>query len=259
MASPRTAASASFLVLLVVAALTSCTPTPAAEPTATKTAEAPTPSPSSSPVAEDADDVVFTILAKVRATDGTTMDISLIGHTPVPAADKKGTRLAEEFADKCAELDGYSVSDAAVPVSFQSLVDFGSSLMRIDYEVTPDGHTLFSPVDLELGSPYFAEIVSGDGVVPVSTNRTCTGGYQLTESGSGYAVSNFESGTTAPDPGQWVFGHYGFTVPFESGASIESCRVEVSDLAQDDVADVPGWEPGSDATGISCGTGYRGE
>lgn len=257
MVPTRTAASASFLAFFIVAALTSCTAEPVPKPTVE--AEAPAPTPSSSPVEEEADDVVFTILAKVRATDGTTMDISLIGRTPVPAADKKGTRLAAEFADKCAEMDGYSVSDASVPISFQSLVDFGSSLMRIDYSVTPVGHTLFSPVDLELGSPYFAEIVSGDGVVPLSPNRTCTGGYQLSESGSGYAVSNFESGTSAPDPGQWVFGHYGFSVPFESGASIESCRVEVTELAQDAVADVPGWQPGSDATGISCGTGYRGE
>jgi len=258
-ASPRSTATASFAAALIALTLTACVPAaaPATEPSAT--AEAPAPSPSSSPVSDETDDVLFTILAKVRATDGTTMDISLIGHSPVAASDRDGTALAETFVDACTEMSGYSVSDASVPVSFQSLVDFGSSLMRIDYETTPAGHTLFAPVDLELGSPYYAEVASGDGIVPVSTNRTCTGGYQLTESGSGFAVSNFESGSTIVDPGQWAFGHYGFSVPFESGASIESCRVEVSDLAKESVADVDGWEPGSDATGISCGIGYRGE
>lgn len=259
MASPRTTASATFAALVIALSLAACAPaaTPDSEPSAA--ADVPQASPSGAPVEAEADDVLFTILAKVRATDGTTMDISLIGHRPLPASDQKGVLLAETFIDECTALDGYSVSDAATPVSFQSLIDFGASLMRIDYATTPAGHTLFSPVDLELGSPYYAEVVSGDGVVPLSANRTCTGGYQLSASGSGFAVSNFESGSAIVDPDQWAFGHYGFSVPFESGASIESCRVDVSDLAKKTVADVPGWEPGSDATGISCGTGYRGE
>ncbi|MBC7723926.1 MAG: hypothetical protein H7146_04135 [Burkholderiaceae bacterium] len=256
--APTRTLTAATLTVVAVLLLSACSAAPAPAPTTPPTVEAPSPSPTATPV-EETDDALFTISAKVRATDGTTMDISLVGHTPIPVTSSGASRLASTFVEKCSAMGGYSMSNAALPVSMDTLVNYGSSLMRIDYSTTPDDHTIYSPVDLELGSPYFSEVVTGDGFVAVTTNRTCTGGYQLTKSGSGMAILNFESGSPAPDLAQWRYGHYGFSVPFASGASIEACSVEVSDLAQETVAEVPGWEPGSDATGISCGTGYRGE
>ena len=246
----------SFVALLTLAG---CTSAPAAEPEPTPE---PTLEPSQKPEPEKApesDDVLFTVSAKVRAIDGTTLGISLTGRTPIAATEESAATLVESFVEQCIALDGRSVSDASIPISQESLATFGSSLLRIDLASSPEGETFVAPIDLLLGSPYYAKVASGDKVQAIDTTSTCTGRYQMTGSGSGTAITNYESGAMLPDLGQWAYGHYGFTVPFESGATIEACRVVVTELATPIVEDVPGWDPGSDATGISCGIGYRGE
>ena len=249
------------VVVSCVALLTlaGCTSAPAAEPEPTPE---PTVEPSKEPVAEkpaEPDDVLFTVSAKVRAIDGTTLGISLTGRTPVAATEKSAATLVDSFVEQCGALDGRSVSDASTQISPESLATFGSSLLRIDLASSPEGETFVAPVDLLLGSPYYAKVASGDKVQAIDTTDTCTGRYQMTGSGMGTAITNYESGGTLPDLDQWAYGHYGFTVPFESGATIEACQVVVTELATPTVDDVPGWDPGSDATGISCGIGYRGE
>ncbi len=242
-------------------ALAGCTSAPATapEPEPSATVE---PSPEPAPAPEKTakpDDVLFTVSAKVRAIDGTTLAISITGREPVASTDTAAAPLVEDFVEQCTALEGRSVSDASAPISEESLAKFGSSLMRIDLASSPEGETFVAPVDLALGSPYYAKVASGDKVQAIDTTTTCTGRYQMTGSGAGTAITNYESGRTLPDLSQWAYGHYGFTVPFESGATIEACRVVVTELATPTVEDVPGWDPGSDATGISCGIGYRGE
>lgn len=257
MTTTRRVAGAMTL-LLAVATLAGCATPSEPEPSATPTPTA-EPSPSSTAEPEEPDDTLFTVSAKVRAIDGTTLDISLTGHVPLEADSSEASDLVSDFLDQCSAMDGRSVSDATTPVSEETLARFGSTLMRIDIAATPEGHTFFAPVDLNLGSQYFAEVASGDAVIPVSSNDTCTGSYQLTGSGTGTAIANYESGNENPDAGQWRFGHYGFSVPFESGATIEACRPVVTKLALSTLDDVPGWEVDSDSTGISCGIGYVGE
>lgn len=258
MATTRSStAVGAVLTLLAAMTLAGCAAEAAPEPSPTPSAAEPTPEPSVEP--EETDDALFTVSAKVRAVDGTTIDISLSGHSPVASTDPEASDLVSEFIELCSAMDGRSVSDVASPVSEDSLAQFGASLMKLEYTSTPEGRTFFAPVDLTLGSLYYAEVASGDGILTVESNDTCTGRYQLTGSGSGTAIAEYESGNTTPDLGQWRYGHYGFSVPFESGATIEACRVVVGDLALEDVADIPGWDPGSDATGISCGIGYAGE
>lgn len=232
---------------------TSPSVTPAPAPVGTPTPEA------SDAAPEPADDVLFTVAAKVRATDGTTVDLAVSGRAPLASTDDAATSLVDSFVDQCVALGGRSASDVDTGVSAAALEAFGSTILQLDLSSTPEGHTFAAPVDVELGSPYFARVVSGDNVQAVEPNDTCTGGYQLTGSGAGTALANFESGTPEPDLTQWTFGHYGFTVGADSGATIESCEVEVSDLAASAVADVPGWQFASDSTGLSCGIGYRGE
>jgi hypothetical protein len=249
-------AAVSFAALLMLAG---CTSAPAAEPVTEPT---PTVEPSKEPAAEaptKRDDVLFTVSANVRAIDGTTLGISLTGREPVASTDSAAARLVDDFVDQCTALEGRSVSDADMPISDESLSTFGSSLLRIDLASSPEGETFVAPVDLVLGSPYYAKVASGDKVQAVDTTATCTGRYQMTGTGSGVAITNYESGVSQPNLDQWAYGHYGFTVPYESGTTIEACRVVVTELAASTVEDVPGWDPGSDATGISCGIGYRGE
>ena len=247
-------------VVLMLWVVAGCSSTPQEPDAAAPTSAAePSASPSESAPAEVETEPLFVVSARVRAIDGTSIDISLTAHAPVASTSREGADLAEEFVDACSQLDGMSVSNVDTPVSLDSLEQYGSSLVRFDIVSTPEGKTFYAPVDLGLGSVYFPEVASGDAIVEIDQNSTCTGRYQVTGSGTATAIANYESGAAAPDLEQWRYGHYGFSVPFESGATIEACRVEISDDALPSLTDVPGWEPGSDATGISCGTGYRGE
>lgn len=260
MATPRTLATA-LVSLFTATMLIGCAPEPAPEPTPEPVVVEPAPQPTVEETEEPdaADDTLFTVSATVRAIDGTSMSIALVGHSALAARDEAAADLVDDFVKHCEAMNGRSVSDVMTPISAESLEKYGSSLLLLEYSSTPDGHTFLAPVDLALGSPYYAEVAFGDALIALAPNDTCTGGYQLTGAGSGSAIANYESGSERADLGQWRYGHYGFSVPFESGATIEACRVVVSELAAQAVADVPGWEPGSDTTGISCGIGYRGE
>lgn len=234
----------------------SSTPEPGAAPAPTAVEPSATPSPSAT---EETLPTLFTISARVRSIDGMSIDISLVGHPPLASTDPEAESLVNDFVAECQDLNGVSVTDNVTPVSPESLDQFGSSVMRLDFTSTPEGPTYAAPVDLALGSLYFAEIVVGDTVQAVEPTPTCTGRYQVTGSAPAVGIANFESGSKRPDLNQWVYGHYGFTLPFESGATIEACKVEISPDAAIAIGETPGWEPGSDATGISCGIGYRGE
>lgn len=175
------------------------------------------------------------------------------------STDPSAATLLSTFLAGCVALNGRSVSDVDIAVSAASLETYGSSLMRLDITSDPAGQKLFAPVTLQLGSEYAPSITSGAGVTMVNSNSTCTNRYQLGTSSAARAVVNYESGTSAPDPGKWVFGHYGFSVAADSGASIESCSITLTDRAKPTVATVAGWQPGTGSTGINCGIGYIGE
>ncbi len=258
----RTCRPALYVAILTLGslALAACSAAPTGTVGSPAPASSSNPTPSASPSASATPlPVLFTVSARVRSVEGTSIDISLIGHPPLTSTDPGAKSLVTRFLAACTEQNGVSVSDNLTPVSNDSLKQFGSSLMRLDFLSTPVGATYASPVDLALGSDYFAEIATGDTVQPTTSTPTCTGGYQVTGSAPAVAVANFETGTATPDINQWVNGHYGFSVPFQSGATIEACTVVISDGAKAAIGETPGWEPGSDSTGISCGIGYRGE
>ena len=190
---------------------------------------------------------------------GTTVSITLTGHQPVSSTSPAAESLVNSYLDGCVAQNGRSVSDAAIAISAASLETYGSSLMRLDLTSDPAGQRLFAPVSLELGSAFAPSIVSGTGILLVNSNNTCLNRYQMGTSSAGRAVVNYESGTSAPDPSKWVYGHYGFSVAADSGASIESCSIVLTDRAKPTVAAVAGWQPGAGATGINCGIGYIGE
>ena len=250
-------AAASFALIL---ALTGCAdPAKPVAITPSASASVTTPTPSPSKIAADDADTLFTISAKVRSVGGRTVSVALIGHQPITSTSPAAATLLSTFLAGCVAQNGRSVSDATVAVSAAALATYGSSLMRLDVTTDPAGQRLFAPVTLELGSAYAPAIVSGSGITQVSSTETCTNRYQMATSGVGRAVVNYESGTEAPDPGKWAFGHYGFSVAADSGASIESCSITITDRARPTVAAVAGWQPGTGDTGINCGIGYIGE
>ncbi|HEV7957816.1 MAG TPA: hypothetical protein VGP10_11755, partial [Marisediminicola sp.] len=195
--TPRSVSVGVFLSVLAVSLLAGCTsadPAPVATPE--PVASEPAPQEPAVDAPEKPDDTLFTVSATVRATDGTSMSISLVGHSPLESTDPAAADLVDDFVEECVGQGGLSVSDVNTPVSTQSLAQFGSTLVQLEYSSTPEGHTFFAPVDLALGSPYFAAVASGKGLVQVTSNDTCTGHYQLTGSGAGTAIANFESGST---------------------------------------------------------------
>lgn len=257
----RSVLARSVLVCAVIVALSGCASGSAAEPS--------TPPPSTAPPEqaepdegedpEESDSVLFTVDAAARAIDGTTVALSLVGHQPIVSTDPAASELAEEFLTACLDAGGQSISEAGRQVSAQSLAEHGSSLMRIDYGGTPEDQALLAPVQMIVGIENFPLTGAGDGLQSVGATETCLNRYQLTRSGSGRFVANYETGISDADPTQWVFGSYGFTVPIDSGATLESCTVTITTLGREGIADTEGWQEGDVGTGISCGTGYQGE
>lgn len=223
-----------------------------------------TASPSAAPSAtagslpEPEEDPLFSVASRARAVDGTTIDLVLRGFRPLASTSSDAEPLVADFLGTCTELGGLSISEPGTPVDESTLAAYGSSLMRVDYSATPEGQRLVAPVNVIVGIDNLPTIANGPGVQLLQTSDTCLARYQLAESGAGSFVADFETGEAAPDPGQWRFGNYGFTVTVESGATLESCEIEVSAQADAEVADVPGWDA-REGTALSCGIGYTGE
>lgn len=245
-------ASAGLIGLAACASEPEAAPEPAPVETATPTAS-PTPS-----ATDEAEPVLFTLSARARATDGTSLDLTLTAHPPVAADDD--TDLRGDFAARCAATGAKSPSSPMSPLTELTLSSYGASLVPIDLEVGGDGYTLASPVAVSAGSVYSAQVAEGDSIVLVQSGPTCNNVYQLTGSGENEMVLDFESGTSTPDDTLWAYGHYGFSVPTESGTTLETCAGSLGDaVSAADLVGVPGWDAGVDATGVSCAIGYVGE
>ena len=238
--------------------LSACSGAAVPSPSATDSAS-PSPSATASALPDDAESELFTVSAKARASDGTTLDLVLTGYLPLASTGAAAEDLRNDFLGECADAGGMSLFDTGRAVSEQTLTEFGSSLMRIDYSVSPEGHTLTSLVDVIAGIDNFPVVATGDSLELVQSTDTCLNRYVLTGSGAGSFIANFQTGEVNPDVQQWRFGSYGFTVESDSGATLESCDVTVSELGRADLGDVPGWPDGAVGTGISCGTGFTGE
>jgi len=212
-----------------------------------------TPAPATTPTPTPPADVLFTISANVRSSGGSTIGIELTAHEPLAASDPKAASLASEFLDLCGDGVG------GTPLSLDSIVANGGTLMRLDLTSTTKGQDFVSPLNLDLGSNYSAKAASGDGIVRPQASFGCLGTYSWARSGTAHGIAEFDSDSASPDLGKWRFGLYGFEVQPNSNATIESCTITMTSLATAaKVKDVDGWAP-QDTSGTSCATGYVGE
>ncbi|WP_346232355.1 hypothetical protein [Parafrigoribacterium mesophilum] len=196
--------------------------------------------------------MLFTINATARATDGSRVGVTLTAHLPVAYTDPAVRELSGEF------LDGCPTDASGRPITEETLVDTGSALMPLTLTSNRPGQTFVAPIQLFLGGPYTTQTVSGAGIVPPAEG--CTGIYTWMKSGEAHALIDFQTNASVPDVTMWRYGHYGFVVAPESGATIESCSVTMTALGeQAGVSDIHGWDPATAATGTSCGIGYSGE
>jgi hypothetical protein len=242
-------ACATVLVLAACAPSSSASPEPSTQPTRTEE-----PSPSATP--EEVDDVLFTIAANVRDTKGERIGILMTAHAPVAHDDARVADLKDEFLASCA-------SDAGGPtITEESMAQAGSALMRVDLTSTTKGKTFAAPLDLYLGSQFFAQTALGDGIIPPTGPYACHGDgiYAWGDSGTAHGIADFQSGDPVPDLDKWRYGHYGFTVPLASDTTIEACVITLTELGKSaGLEGIPGWDTSQAASGTSCGIGYFGE
>ena len=224
----------------------------AGTPATTKPSSVATPSASSSASTAD---VLFTITANVRAADGSTIGITMTAHKPVPYSDSAFKPYETTFLGACGDGKG-----GTAPRDSTYLSQNGSILVPIDITASIQGKTYVAPVGITLGSPYFGSAVTGKNVLPTDSTAPCYNGYQWVTSGTLHALADFESGQPGPDLKLWRYGLYGFGLADGSNATIEACKVTLTDLGKaDDAAAVTGWDTSAPQSGLSCIIGYSGE
>lgn len=244
----------SFGLAIAAAGLTGCAPEASAPPTTTAPSTEPTAAPSVEPSAEPTNDILFTITANVRAVDGRTIGVSMSAHAAVASTDPQAADLRKKFIDVCAAGTGLQ------PITEQYLRDNGSTLMRISISSTVSDLTFRTPIDLYFGSPYFAQAAIGQGIAPEPEGPACFNGFAWAKSGTVLGIADFENSDGKPDLNQWRYGRFGFFVKPTSGATIEACKVVLTDVGmKTDLTGLKGWNPSSAGDGISCKIGYLGE
>lgn len=234
--------------------LSGCTaPEDNLEPVDTPTVS--TSEPTEEPTAPSApDDVLFTLSAKVRATNGTTITIGLIAHEPRAWNDPEISALADQFVQRCATGNGITPIDEAY------LTAQGASLMYVEFTSDSPDHQFESPLELYFGNVYFARAAFTDAVVTAGGNTDCYEGATWLFTNNAYGVASFETGSATPDTSQWQFGSYGFQVLPGVNASIESCVKVITPLGADSgVESVSGWDVSRHDGDKACGIGYIGE
>lgn len=239
---------------ITISGLTGCAAETDSPPDTSTPTAAPTALPTEEPNEESVDDVLFTITANVRAADGRTIGISMTAHAPVESVDPDAAELRDQLIDVCGAGSGTQ------PITEQYLRENGSTLVKVSIASTAADLTFETPIDIIFGSPYYAQAAVGQGISPASNGVPCFNGFSWAKSGTVLGIGDFENPDAAPDLGQWTTGRYGFFVSPSSGATIEACRVAITDLAmKSNITSVPGWDPSSAGDGISCKIGYAGE
>jgi hypothetical protein len=243
------AGAVALTVMLAGCSTPGSTASASGKPTATV---APSATPSATPKASD---VLFTIAANVRTAEGATIGILLTAHKPVPYSNAAAKPYETTFLNQCGDGKG-----GTAPRDSAYLASNGAIMVPIDIVASATGKTFVSPVGITLGSLYFGSAISGKTVVPNDPTAPCYGGYEWVTSGALKAVADFESGIPGPDLKLWRYGLYGFGVADGSNATIEACKVTLTDLATaDDVASVTGWDASAPQSGLACVIGYSGE
>lgn len=217
---------------------------------------APTEAPSTPPTAEptaEPTDILFTVTANVRAADGRTISISMAAHAPLVSTDPEAVELRNNLIDVCGE-------GALQPITEEYLRDNGSTLVKVSVASTTSDLAFESPIELIFGSRFYAQAAIGQGISPIAGGPTCFNQFEWTKSGSILGIGDFENPDGTPDLDQWKTGMYGFFVEPSSGATIEACKVVITEVGMtQNIVNEPGWNPSNAGDGISCKIGYDGE
>lgn len=191
------------------------TPTQAASPSATPT---PTPTPTRTPPPQFEGEVLFSIAAKITATDGATANLKQTVYAPVSdlgELDDVQSLLTENCS--AGEADSYLVSEITATDSSRDGDEWDA---EPQFKVTMAGTSVFLG-DIEQAHAFCTNV---QGYVP----------------GEILAVSTLMDGAVADDAGGWATFAYGFGVTDES-VTLSQCRVIVSEKAKQLSALVDMW------------------
>ena len=236
------------LALAAVLLLAGCT---AAAPTPVETMAIPIPTAE----VDFGDDTLFVITATTTAADGSPVELTMTGYASQPVDARPDLKRA--YVEQCTALGGGVVLERDGGLDDASLAAVGSTLMVIETQSSPAATALQGGIELLLGKPFYTVVATGDGLTnPYASG--CFGGYQIDSTGSVTSITNYETGSPEPDLAQWRSGRYGFSVAFDSPATLSNCVVTLSQLAIDSgVNDIDGWFADG-GTEFECAVGYRG-
>lgn len=239
-------------VMIGTLVLSGCAPEATVDPVPSETPTVPVTEPSETPTApEPAADVLFTVTATVRATDGTAIEISLVAHEPRSWDDPRMADLADEFLSRCADGNGLT------PIDEGYLAANGTTLMKVDFESNTPDFQFESPIQLYFGNVFFPRAAFTDAVVSAGGDANCYAGATWLFTNDAYGIASFETGSTTPDPRQWQFGSYGFQLLPDARSTVESCVKVITELgAASGVESVSGWDVTRADGPTACGIGY---
>ncbi len=237
--------------LALVGILVGCSGSSSIAPSAAPST-APTPSARSTEPAASKD-VLFTIAANVRDKTGNTIAIQLTAHKALSYVDSAAKPLITEFTKVCA-----ATAPTQSPITVDGLAARGASFVSIDLTSSVGNKPFAFPISLDIGNAYFGVAATGTGIAPVDPAAPCSSGYLWSTSGTAHVTTEFETLNPGPDLTQWKNALYGFSLPADSKATIEACRITLTPEAQSVVAGTAGWGA-STGNGVSCATGYVGE
>ena len=237
------------LALATMLLLAGCTAETTSAPDETMAIPAPTAE------ADFGDDTLFVISATTTAADGSAVELTMTGYASQPFHARPDIKQA--YVEQCTALGGGVVLERDGGLDDASLAAVGSTLMVIETQSSPSATTLQGGIELLLGKPFYTVVAEGDGLSnPYASG--CFGGYQIDSTGSVTSITNYETGSPETDLAQWRSGRYGFSVAFDSPATLGNCVVTLSQLAIDSgVNDIDGWFADG-GTEFECAVGYRG-
>lgn len=128
MGAPHNTLRGSALVsLALVSLLAGCAGAPEPKPTNTEPSAEVTPTTPPDNGVDETADILFTITANVRASDGRTIGISMAAHQPIASTEPGAAEIRDEFLGLCGDGNG------SQPITEAYLEENGSTLMRVEF------------------------------------------------------------------------------------------------------------------------------
>jgi hypothetical protein len=247
--------TATALVVLPLAALVGCTPTPAEPVEETPSAPASV-TPTEEPVALP-EDALLSLTATATAENGAIVDLALVVHESLAWSDPAVTYLADLMTQTC---DG-SLENPVYEENLWTFTQIDYTATAVDGEWPVDSLPQLSPTDPE-GGIAAAGSATDDENVDMAMPY-CLRNKYLGTPGQGMIAlgipGDTDEVTAAGNFTRWANTSYGFSV-FDTPGSVtlSDCTYEVTPLGLEHNGDNDSWELIDTSTVCTVGTPFTG-